>query len=340
MKVLKFGEKYGTIEEINRAAEACAAESRKAEMNVVKIKSYAKVNLTLDVAGEENGYHLLDSFVASVDLYDLVVVRKRRDKLVSVTMHGLGSEGIPPESNNALKAGEAFVERFQSLGADITIYKNIPMGAGLGGSSADAAGVLRGMAGLYGVADSDALGALADASGSDTKYMLKGGFCRMRGRGDRLDFLPPVKQRLWLLLICPRSSVSSGACYKEYDKSPSSLKSTKNCIDAFCRGDLNGVGRYLTNALYEPAARLNGEVERALEEARSFSPLGASMTGSGSCVMALFETKELCDWAKSRYKGSFRTYVAGTVLPDEKGKLRRSPFRLSEEETKTAESSD
>ena len=152
-------------------------------MNTVKIKSYAKVNLTLDVTGRAGGYHLLDSFVASVDLFDLVCVRKRKDKLVSVTMHGMDGEGIPPERNNAFKAGEAFVGRFSTAGADVTVYKNIPMGAGLGGSSADAAGVLNAMAKLYGIDDKAALGELADALGSDTRYMLDGGFCRMRGRG-------------------------------------------------------------------------------------------------------------------------------------------------------------
>ena len=102
-------------------------------MNTVKIKAYAKINLTLDVTGVSEGYHLLDSFVASISLYDLLVVRKRKDKLVSVTMHGMDSKGIPPESNNAFRAGEAFVRRFSTTGADITVYKNIPMGAGLGG---------------------------------------------------------------------------------------------------------------------------------------------------------------------------------------------------------------
>ena len=99
-------------------------------MNTVKIKSYAKVNLTLDVTGRAGGYHLLDSFVASVDLFDLVCVRKRKDKLVSVTMHGMDGEGIPPERNNALKAGEAFVGRFSTAGADVTVYKNIPWARG------------------------------------------------------------------------------------------------------------------------------------------------------------------------------------------------------------------
>ena len=118
-------------------------------MATVRQKSYAKINLTLKVTGAEGGFHTLDSVVASVDLYDLIVLKKRRDKLVSITMHGCGSEQIPFESNNAVKAAESFINEFDTCGADITVYKNIPMGLGLGGSSADSAGVLNGLARLY-----------------------------------------------------------------------------------------------------------------------------------------------------------------------------------------------
>ena len=154
-------------------------------MNTVKIKSYAKINLTLEIKGVENGYHLLDSLVASIDLFDLVVLKKRKDKLSSITMRGMGSEGIPPEENIALKTAELFSETFSTPGVDVTVYKNIPIGAGLGGSSADSAGVINGMAKLYGITDEDALTALAEKTGSDTSYMRKGGFQRMQGRGEK-----------------------------------------------------------------------------------------------------------------------------------------------------------
>ncbi|MBQ4268054.1 MAG: 4-(cytidine 5'-diphospho)-2-C-methyl-D-erythritol kinase, partial [Clostridia bacterium] len=95
-------------------------------MNSVKIKSYAKINLTLEIVGEKDGYHLLESLVASVDLYDLIALKKRKDGLCSVTMKGLGSESIPPEENNALKAAELFVATFGTKGADITVFRNIP----------------------------------------------------------------------------------------------------------------------------------------------------------------------------------------------------------------------
>ena len=302
-------------------------------MNTVKIKAYAKVNLTLEITGAEGGYHTLDSLVASVDIFDLIVLKKRKDTLSSILMRGMDSEGIPPERNNALKAAEAFSHAFGTNGADITVYKNIPMGAGLGGSSADVSGVLNGMAKLYGITDREKLKALADELGSDTGYMLDGGYARLQGRGEKVTPLA-LDCKLHFLLICPPTGVSSGACYQKYDELPKTLEWRENmadgCIAALQEKDINGVGRYLTNDLYKPALHLNPDVERAMEEAQSFSPVGAVMTGSGSCVLALFETKELCEWAKSRYRGKFRALTASTLVPDYEGKKTRwrNPFTL------------
>ena len=303
-------------------------------MQSVKIKAYAKINLTLEIKGVEQGYHLLDSLVASIDLHDIITLKKRKDGRSLVTMKGMGSESIPPEKNNALKAAEAFSEKFGVSGADITIYKNIPLGAGLGGSSADISGVLLGMAKLYGITDFAAIETLADALGSDTRYMLTGGYARMQGRGEKVTPLH-ISQTLHLLLICPSSSVSAGACYQKYDTLPKTLEwresQTEACIAALQKNQVNEVGRYLTNDLFVPALHLNEEVERALKEAQSFAPLGACMTGSGSCVFALFESKELCEWAKSRYKGKFRAFTAQTVTPKTKVKFR-NPYAIDERE--------
>ncbi len=319
------------IRETGRTGEA---------MNTVKIKAYAKINLTLEIVGIQKGFHVLDSLVASVDLFDLIVLKKRKDKLSSITMHGLGSETIPPEKNNALKAAERFSEIFGVNGVDITVYKNIPMGAGLGGSSADASGVLNGMAKLYNVNDEAAIDKLGGELGSDTKYMRKGGFARMRGKGDFVTLLP-ITETLHMLALLPRSSVDTGACYREYDNAPIKTEeknATEKAIAALTQKNVEEVGRYLTNDLFPPAARLNADVKQAYEEALSFSPLGAVMTGSGSCVFALFETRELCEWAKSRYKGKCKAFVLKTVVPQlQEKRIWKNPFALSAEELERAE---
>ncbi len=332
---MKFWEKYATI------LQGVVRPLESSNMNSVKIKSYAKVNLTLEITGVENGYHLLDSIVANVDIHDLLVLKKRKGALSRITMKGMGSESIPPEKNNALKAAEAFSAAFQTDGADITVYKNIPMGAGLGGSSADVAGVLNGMAALYNVTDREKLKEIADGLGSDTGYMLNGGFARMRGRGERVERLD-LNGKLHLLLLCPDSSVSTKDCYALYDEQPKTLEyrgcPAEELIRALQKRNVNEGGMYLMNDLFRSACALNPDVGQAYTQAESFSPLGACMTGSGSAVFALFETRELCEWAKSRYKGKFRAIVTETLVPDyeavgkNKKGIFRNPFALSDEE--------
>lgn len=301
-------------------------------MNAARVYAYAKVNLTLDITGTENGYHTLDSLVTTISLCDRIVAKKRKDGLISVTMRGMGSESIPPETNNAQKAGELFVSRFQTKGADIAVYKNIPIGAGLGGSSADAAGTINALAALYGIKDRAALKETADEVGSDTGFLLEGGFARIRGRGEKIEFLGECPE-LHFLLICPASGVSSAACYREYDDLAQKSDPTTSFVLARMRaGDWRGAAGAFQNALYPAAARLNRDAEIALEEAKSFSPLGAGMTGSGSAAFALFESAELCEWAKSRYRGSFRAICADAVSPAAYRKAARNPFALGEEE--------
>jgi 4-diphosphocytidyl-2C-methyl-D-erythritol kinase len=267
-----------------------------------------------------------------VDIFNLVSVEKRKDKLVSGRMKGMGMEQVPFEETNACKVAEAFVEKFSTQGVDITIYENIPVGAGLGGSSADAAGVLRALAKLYGV-DNAKLYEIANRFGSDIAYMIDGGYARMQGRG---EIVTPIreKQPIYLLLLCPNSSVSAGACYREFDNI-TALKtlnaSTDDAISAYLSSDLESFGKKLKNDLTLGATALNKDVERGLEELRAFSPLGVGMTGSGSATFAIFETKELCEWAKSRYRGKFRAYVVKTV-GKEKTKIWKNPFALTEDE--------
>ena len=271
----------------------------------VRVKAYAKLNLTLAITGAENGYHNLDSLVCTVDLYDLIKLKKRKDNLVTIEMHGQGTESLPYEENNAVKAAEAYIKTFGTGGADIKIFKNIPVGAGMGGSSADISGVLRGMAMLYGKGGEGQLKELADALGSDTGYLLTGGYARLTGRGEKVERIKS-NLRLNFLLLLPSGGVSTAQCYRLYDGLPKTTRLSQPATDALLNGDVEGLGRNMFNDLYAPAAKLNGGVQTAFEELESFSPSGVNMTGSGSGVFALFDSAEMCAYAKSRYTGKCR----------------------------------
>lgn len=279
-----------------------------------RIKAYAKLNLTLAITGVENGFHMLDSLVCTVDLFDLIIMNKRRDDNITVQMRGLGSETLPPENNNAVKAAKAYIQRFSSCGVDIKIYKNIPFGAGLGGSSADAAGVIRGMSKLYGFGSERELKGLADTLGSDTGYLLTGGYARLSGRGDKVYPLD-CRLPLYFLVLLPEEGVSTAECYSLYDKLPKCEFTSENAVSALSSGDIAGLAAGMNNALYLPATKLNPKIARAVKELESFSPLGVNMTGSGSAVFAIFESREMCEWAKSRYRGEFKCICLKSYIP-------------------------
>ncbi|MCM1438090.1 MAG: 4-(cytidine 5'-diphospho)-2-C-methyl-D-erythritol kinase [Roseburia sp.] len=281
-------------------------------MNYARVKSYAKINLTLDVAGVAGGFHMIDSVVASIDIYDLITAKRRSDGRVFVTMHGFGSENIPPEKNNAVKAAEAFVSAFNTLGADITVWKNIPVGAGLGGSSADVAGVLNAMAKLYGVTDFAALKGVADGLGSDCGYMLTGGWARISGRGEKVKRLNGGL-KLNLGLLVPESGVSTAECYALCDGLPRAQFTSDRAEAAVSAGDKQALCKSLSNGLTAAAVKINSEVGECISELESFAPLGVNMTGSGSGVYAVFENDEFMRYAKSRYRGKFQFIPAKTV---------------------------
>lgn len=286
-----------------------------AVMESVRVKSYAKLNLTLSITGSAEGFHTIDSLVTSVDLYDLIALKKRSDKLVTVTMHGCGSECIPYESNNAVKAARNFIDAYGTYGVDITVYKNIPIGAGLGGSSADAAGVLNGLEKLYGTRDPAGKKLLADRTGSDTRYMLSGGYARLTGRGNEVT---PTESglRLDFLLLAPEAGISSAQCYKAYDETGGVGGDARKALSALLSGDGEELAKSLFNDLAPAAKKLSSDVEAAFDELAAFAPSAVNMTGSGSGVYALFESRELRAYAKSRYRGKFRAYELKTYIPE------------------------
>ena len=179
--------------------------------------SPAKLNITLHVTGREGGFHMLDGIVCTVDVCDEVRVRLRRDGAVSVDMRGEGCEGLPAEKNNAYIAAKLFCGEYGIPGADIEIDKKIPVGAGLGGSSADAAGVLRALCALNGM-PVGAAGDIADKTGSDTRYMLTGGWARITGRGNAVQPLSCAFSPCFLVAV-PPFGVSTAECYELYDRS-------------------------------------------------------------------------------------------------------------------------
>ena len=288
-------------------------------MERVTVNAHAKLNLTLEVTGREGAFHTLDSLAVSLDLCDVVWAVHRPQEGASVVMRGMGCEHLPPQENNAVRAAEAFFAAFpQAEGADIAVEKRIPVGGGLGGSSADAAGVLLALARLFGVKKEELL-PLARALGSDTALQLFSGAFRMQGRGDKLTPVAGMP-KLYFVLLCPEGGVSSAACFSAFDAlgGCGSSGMTARAIARFSAGELEAAAKECKNDLLPAACSLNAAIGEALNAACSLSPLAAGMTGSGSTVFALFRGREARDRALGRIKqGNFTALAAESIQNEE-----------------------
>jgi 4-diphosphocytidyl-2-C-methyl-D-erythritol kinase len=242
----------------------------------------AKVNLYLEVLGRRaDGYHELCTVMMAVDLADRLRMERSdaRGMTLSVRDPQLATDNL------VQRAWELFAERCRPAGGvRIALQKSIPVGAGLGGGSSDAAAALAGLNVLLeaGLAP-EQLAALGARVGSDVPFFLASGSLAIcRGRGERVE---PIDSpaRPHGVLVVPPFSCSTGAVYAEYDRAGQTVggRAEAERLAAFA-GEAASWGQGLHNAL-EPAARRVeprlGEMRRELE---ALSPAGLVMTGSGS----------------------------------------------------------
>ena len=181
----------------------------------VTVLAPAKLNLSLDVVGTlPNGYHDLDMVMQTIDLYEKITLRRSND--LSLTLPG---SFVPVnDKNTAIKAALAFFDYTGLLaGVDMTIYKRVPVRAGMAGGSADAAGVLVGLNELYGAHLSmSELCAIGAGIGADVPFALLGGTCRVRGVGDLMKALPPCPDCRFVVAM-PSVGVSTPEAFARYD---------------------------------------------------------------------------------------------------------------------------
>lgn len=178
-------------------------------MNSVTLLAPAKINLFLEVNGKrDDGYHNISTIMQTIRMFDCVSAKKAEIFSLNCNLKELEND-----NNLALKAARLFSEYFGTAGAQIRLEKKIPVGAGLGGGSADAAAVLFAMLSLYGVsADDRELEFLALRLGADVPFFLVGGTQYAQGVGELLTPLPsPRRERL--LIVEGKEKVSTPAAY-------------------------------------------------------------------------------------------------------------------------------
>ncbi len=267
----------------------------------MKIKIPAKINLTLDIVGIKDGFHQLQSLVAPINLFDSISVKKRRDKNITLTEKGIPS-GVQTEKNNAYKTAKLFMETFNVNGVDITINKKIFVGGGLGGSSADIAGVLLCMKKLFKIEES--VLPLASKLGSDVIVMLQKKQAVMSGKGDCVTPLKK-KAKLNMLLLLDNESLSAKDAYIAFDKAEKCyLAVTQTVVDKIEKGDdsyILDLSNHLQPVVEERLDRIKRNVLRLKDE----GAINALMTGSGSATFGIFKDKKSL---KKAYGNLYKDY--------------------------------
>lgn len=259
---------------------------------MLKISARAKLNLTLDVTSGEGGFHNLDSLVVGIDLCDELWLEKRADGKVVCQMDGAAAD----EGNSAVKAARALCQKFSLGGCNIYIEKHIPMGAGLGGSSADGAAAVEGLVRLYGLDESLANGGILLSAGSDGPVMYRlSGLRRMRGRGEKVESIEVQAPQLYAGILTG-GALSTKSVFDRFDslahgQMPKNQGQTARFLDVLNKEGFLGALRFTGNALTDAAVSLDATVVRRLDLLRALKPLAVSMTGSGSAVFGIFDRK-------------------------------------------------
>ncbi len=264
-------------------------------------RAYAKLNLALAITGRrEDGYHTLDMIMQGIGLYDTVWVQK------SHRLHVECEAGCDEKKNTAYRAATLFFAETGIVGgADIAIQKNIPAQAGLGGGSSDAAATLRVLNEMYGAGLSPAqMCALALRVGADVPFFLEGGCMRAQGVGERLT---PLQNRCGFsyLLVKPEGGVATAQAYLQYHERKKQRVDVAAAVVALEAGDRKAFYQKTGNALEAAGCVLCPQVGAALADCRAQGAEFAMMTGSGSCVFAVFSQKQQLDGAFCRLRPKY-----------------------------------
>ncbi|NMB02869.1 MAG: 4-(cytidine 5'-diphospho)-2-C-methyl-D-erythritol kinase [Firmicutes bacterium] len=282
-------------------------------MDQICLKAYGKINLTLDVVGRrDDGYHLLSSVMQSISLGDTITLTKSPQSITINTDH---PELPTDERNICWRAVNAF-QTFTNLasGVEIELKKQIPMAAGLGGGSADAAAVLQGLNKLYETQlDLKQLQQIGLSVGADVPFCLQGGTCLVEGIGDVVTSLPAFPQASFVL-VKPDTGVSTAQVYKGLDQRFHGVRSTQTFVKLLVEDKGPEVlGTVCENALESVTRTLVPEVNVWKKRLLAHGALGALMSGSGPTVFGLFAQEDLAQSFRNTFQDQAQIFVVKPI---------------------------
>ena len=266
-------------------------------MHTVRLMAYAKINLFLDITGRrDNGYHEIDGVMQTIDLCDEIILTTCSGEGIEVICD---SRFAPDGKENIVyRAAEKYlIVNHIKAAIKIELIKNIPSPSGLGGGSADAAAVLRGLNGIYRKMNSERLEKLALTIGSDVPFCIRGGTQRVRGVGELLDPLSPLKS-CYVVIACGSDEMPTPAAYKALDEKFGGFcgENSGGTADYFefvkSLDDINNFAPKMYNVFENVTLDACPSVSVIKESLAQSGALGTLMSGSGPAVFGVFDSME------------------------------------------------
>jgi len=289
---------------------------------LIRLQARAKINMTLEVVRKlRTGYHTIRSvFVRLDDLSDTIDMKITKGG-TATTLSCTSTEVPTDESNTCYRAAAAYLTAIgQSAGIHIHIGKNIPIGAGLGGGSSDAAAVLLGLNTYFeGKLSLRKLEALGGTIGKDIPFFLAGGkACHVSGTGETLRPIAAFP-RTNFLIVNPGLAVSTADAYQAIDRSLWFMSHRGRAdisaamVRAIRAGDGARIAATLFNDFESCIERMHPIVKEIKQALLAFGARGALMTGSGPTVFGLFASRRALLRAAKSLKADYSGFIAAST---------------------------
>ena len=263
-------------------------------MKNLHIRSFAKINISLNITKKrEDGFHEIDSVMLPISLHDSLVVSKLKnatDNYVTVDDFSIGSfsYNLATFSIEKLHSVYHFNDKFRVL-----IHKVIPIQAGLGGGSSNAACTMKAVNSMLklGATDEELI-ELSKPLGCDIPFFIKCKPARVQGVGEILNPIN-VKNNYYVLIVKPEAGCSTKEVYALSDTLELKTCNLDNVVKALEEGDDELLEASMYNALQEPAVKMVPQIQTIIDELKGKGLRMVQVTGSGSAIFALSTDKKL-----------------------------------------------
>lgn len=285
---------------------------------MLMLKAYAKINLGLKILSkdEQDGYHFVDMVTLPIELHDRIEIEILPDNFDTIIT--CDDRSLPTDESNivyktlkVLKEKHPFKHKIR-----IHIHKIIPVCAGLGGGSADAATVLIGLNKLLKLKlSTEELCELGSKIGSDVPLCILNKPARVSLKGEKVEIIKTKKQ--YKVLLCkPKVGLSTKEVYLKYDEEQiNSQVNIESLVEGLTKGNDSLIFKSMGNDLETPAFKLSSEIKNVKDLMEKEGLTNVLMTGSGSCLYALLPKEQKVENIENKLKKlGYKTFITKTLL--------------------------